>query len=167
VHHIRPFREFGWRPGENSNDEQANQLSNLLTLCPTCHRRAEQQVAVQSTLAGLGRVLGHLIPLHLMCDVADVGISAEVQAPQTGAPTIFIYDRAPAGIGLSIEVATLCDVLLADAARVVGDCRCTMGCPSCIGISATPNAKAKQQVLRLISALQETPTSSYSQVSVP
>jgi DEAD/DEAH box helicase domain-containing protein len=158
VHHIVPFREFGWRSGENSNDEQANQLSNLLTLCASCHRRAEQQVAVQSTLAGLGRVLGHLIPLRLMCDVADVGISADVQAPQTGVPTIFFYDRVPAGIGLSIEVAGLCYRLLDGAARLIHDCPCTMGCPSCIGTSATPNPKAKQQVLRLISALQETPT---------
>jgi len=155
VHHIVPFREFGWRSGENDNDQEANRLSNLLTLCPSCHRRAEQQVAVRSTLSGLGRVLSHLIPLHLMCDVGDVGISAEVKAPQTGVPTIFFYDRVPAGIGLSAEVASLYQTLLADAAQLVRDCPCTMGCPSCIGSSPTPNPKAKQQVLRLISALQE------------
>ncbi|MEK6588657.1 MAG: DEAD/DEAH box helicase, partial [Chloroflexota bacterium] len=31
VHHLRPFREFGYVPGENRNDRPANQLDNLIT----------------------------------------------------------------------------------------------------------------------------------------
>ncbi|MBC7236491.1 MAG: DEAD/DEAH box helicase, partial [Chloroflexi bacterium] len=67
VHHLRPFREFDWRPGENDAYLYANRLENLITLCPACHQQAEQQVAVRGTLAGLGRVLSHLLPLFLMC----------------------------------------------------------------------------------------------------
>lgn len=37
VHHIIPFREFGL-----TNHEQANQLSNLVSLCKHCHRRVEK-----------------------------------------------------------------------------------------------------------------------------
>jgi DEAD/DEAH box helicase domain-containing protein len=93
-----------------------------------------------------------------MCDVGDVGISTDVKAPQTGLPTIFFYDHVPAGIGLSTEVTALHQRLLFDAAQLIRDCPCTMGCPSCIGTSAVPNAEAKQQVLRLISSLQENST---------
>ena len=41
VHHIKPFREFGYVPGENENYKAANDLANLITLCRPCHRRAE------------------------------------------------------------------------------------------------------------------------------
>lgn len=36
VHHIVPFREFG-----QENYQEANKLSNLITLCNSCHRRIE------------------------------------------------------------------------------------------------------------------------------
>ena len=41
VHHIKPFREFGYIPGENNNHVQANNLQNLITLCPACHGKAD------------------------------------------------------------------------------------------------------------------------------
>ena len=151
VHHVTPFREFGWIAGENENYRQANRLSNLITLCPSCHRRAEEGVAVQSTLAGLGRVLGHLVPLYLMCDTRDVGIMTDVQAEQTGLPTAFFIDRVPAGIGLSEQVMALFDPLLHSAIELVRDCPCRAGCPSCIGPGGEP--QAKRQVLHLAETL--------------
>ncbi|MGB0385863.1 MAG: HNH endonuclease [Ardenticatenaceae bacterium] len=41
VHHIRPFKEFGYIPGQNDNYKKANELSNLISLCGSCHRKAE------------------------------------------------------------------------------------------------------------------------------
>jgi hypothetical protein len=41
VHHIIPFRLFCYKPGENENYIQANDLTNLICLCIPCHRRAE------------------------------------------------------------------------------------------------------------------------------
>lgn len=41
VHHIKPFNEFGFIPYENTNYIQANDLSNLITLCKNCHTFAE------------------------------------------------------------------------------------------------------------------------------
>lgn len=41
VHHIKPFRTFGYIYGENDNDTLANDLRNLISLCPSCHKRAE------------------------------------------------------------------------------------------------------------------------------
>jgi len=41
VHHIRPFRTFGYVAGENDRYLEANRLENLISLCPSCHKRAE------------------------------------------------------------------------------------------------------------------------------
>ena len=41
VHHIIPFREFGYIPGKNENNKQANKLSNLICFCSRCHIQAE------------------------------------------------------------------------------------------------------------------------------
>jgi 5-methylcytosine-specific restriction endonuclease McrA len=41
VHHIVPFRAFGFVAGENDLYKQANCLSNLITLCRSCHGRVE------------------------------------------------------------------------------------------------------------------------------
>lgn len=41
VHHIIPFRSFDYIPGENENYLQANELSNLISLCRNCHMRVE------------------------------------------------------------------------------------------------------------------------------
>lgn len=39
VHHIIPFREFGL-----DRAEEANQIENLITLCPDCHMKAEHNL---------------------------------------------------------------------------------------------------------------------------
>lgn len=51
VHHLRPFREFGYIAGENDFHLQANHLSNLITLCQMCHKKAEfGKIALQPVL---------------------------------------------------------------------------------------------------------------------
>ncbi len=154
VHHVRPFREFGYVAGENEAFRQANTLSNLVTLCPSCHRRAEQQVAVQSTLSGLGYVLRHLMPLFLLCEPDDVGVHTELKAPQTDLPTLFVYDNVPGGVGLSDALPSLFDALLARSAELVAGCSCRYGCPSCIGARLADEPRAKQQVLGLMAELR-------------
>jgi DEAD/DEAH box helicase domain-containing protein len=153
VHHVRPFREFAWRPGENTNYALANDLDNLITLCPTCHRRAEQQVAVQSTLAGAGRVLSQIIPLALMCDPHDLSVQSEMLSPETKRPTLYLIESIPGGVGLSDDVYAHFANHLQRAADLVGACPCANGCPSCIGADAAAGPRAKEQVLRLLSAL--------------
>ncbi|HLF74814.1 MAG TPA: DEAD/DEAH box helicase, partial [Anaerolineales bacterium] len=81
VHHKTPFRAFIAIARAGSPDPaqvaQANRLENLITLCPSCHRKAEQNVRMRSGLAGLAYVLGNLAPLFLMCDTGDLGTHVE------------------------------------------------------------------------------------------
>jgi 5-methylcytosine-specific restriction endonuclease McrA len=41
VHHIIPFREFGYKRGENENHLKAHTPENLITLCAVCHKKIE------------------------------------------------------------------------------------------------------------------------------
>ena len=155
VHHVRPFREFNWSPGQNDNYLQANHLENLITLCTACHRQAEGQVAVQSTLSGVARVLGHVIPLLLMCDPRDVSLHSELKSPEMKRPTLYVTESIPGGVGLSDQVYNLFDELLAQAIELVSDCSCQNGCPSCVGAAATGLPRAKKQVLRLLREIRD------------
>jgi DEAD/DEAH box helicase domain-containing protein len=133
VHHLRPFREYGYVSGRNRNYERANRLDNLLTLCASCHRRAEEGQRTRSALGGFAYVLRNLAPLFLMCDPADIQVSAETRNPITRAPTVVVYERVPAGVGFSQRLFALHDDLLAAALELVQDCRCRGGCPACVG----------------------------------
>jgi len=84
VHHLIPFRTFGYIPGRNENDRMANRLNNLTLLCRRCHRRLEAGVRTRSGLDGLGYVLGNLAALHLMCDRNDLGVSVVRDDKVTG-----------------------------------------------------------------------------------
>jgi DEAD/DEAH box helicase domain-containing protein len=133
IHHIRPFREYGYISGENEAFLQANALENLVTLCPSCHRRAEVGQQTRSALGGLAYVLGNLAPLFLMCDPADIQVSAENRNPITQSPTVVVYERIAAGVGFSQRLFELRETLLHSALELVSDCRCRSGCPACVG----------------------------------
>ncbi len=73
-----------------------------------------------------------VLPLLAMCDRWDIGgLSTNVHY-QTGRPTIFIYDGHPGGVGISHQGFERFTRLVADAARLVGECPCADGCPSCV-----------------------------------
>jgi DEAD/DEAH box helicase domain-containing protein len=73
-----------------------------------------------------------VLPLLAMCDRWDIGgLSTNVHM-QTGRPTIFIYDGHPGGVGISRRGYDEFDRLVGDAARLVGECPCAEGCPSCV-----------------------------------
>lgn len=153
IHHIRPFREYGYVPGENEAYKIANQLDNLVTLCPSCHRRAEVGQQTRSALAGLGYALGNLAPLFLMCDPSDISVSAESLSPVTRAPTLVIYERVPAGVGFSERLYELHDTLLDAARELVTDCRCVSGCPACVGPPGDIGPDTKDVTRRLLQML--------------
>ncbi|MDX6584019.1 MAG: box helicase protein [Solirubrobacterales bacterium] len=73
-----------------------------------------------------------VLPLLAMCDRWDIGgLSTNIHF-QTGLPTIFIYDGHPGGVGIAKRGYDEFERLVADAARLVGECPCESGCPSCV-----------------------------------
>ena len=151
VHHKVPFRTF-------ASYRQANQLSNLATLCPRCHHRVELAVRMRSGLAGLSFALGHLAPLFLMCDARDVGVHSDPKSPLAdGQPAVVIYDQAPGGIGFSGRLFELHDELMGRAYELVAACECTDGCPSCVGPAGEGGAGGKEETLAILEALSADP----------
>ncbi|MGH2961116.1 MAG: DEAD/DEAH box helicase, partial [Solirubrobacterales bacterium] len=73
-----------------------------------------------------------VLPLVAMCDRWDIGgLSTNVHF-QTARPTIFIYDGHPGGVGIARRGYDEFERLLGDATRLVGECQCEDGCPSCV-----------------------------------
>ena len=73
-----------------------------------------------------------VLPLIAMCDRWDIGGLSTAFHPQTGRPTIFIYDGHPGGVGITRIGFTLFETLVADARRLIAECPCRSGCPSCV-----------------------------------
>jgi len=73
-----------------------------------------------------------VLPLIAMCDRWDIGgLSTNVHF-QTGRPTIFVYDGHPGGVGITLRGYEQFGRLLGDAERLIGECPCESGCPSCV-----------------------------------
>jgi DEAD/DEAH box helicase domain-containing protein len=157
VHHRRPFRAFGYVRGENDHYLLANDLDNLMTVCPSCHAKIETAEPVNRALSGLCYLLANLAPLFVMCDPGDLAATFEVTSPHTRLPTITIYELTPGGTGLADVLLERHADLLRMAAQRVRECPCDQGCPSCVGPSLDPQADAdrnlKRDVLRLLESL--------------
>ena len=157
VHHKIPFRSFVGVGSTEPAYQQANRLENLITLCPSCHKKAEENVRIRSGLAGLAYVLGNLAPLFLMCDTGDLGTHIEpVENKAFGQPTVVIYDSVPAGIGFSEKLFEMHDDLIARAYELVSECRCVDGCPSCVGPGGENGYGGKQEALEILKELTST-----------
>ena len=153
VHHIIPFRTFGYVPGLNENFKPANDLDNLQTLCRACHARSESARGTQTALGGLAYALGNIAPLYLMCDPRDLGMSSEPRSRETKAPTITLYDLVPDGLGFAERLYELHAELLQGALDLVSACPCRDGCPACVGPVGVEATDTKDLTRRLAQRL--------------
>ena len=83
-------------------------------------------------LQGLRNVSITVFPTLAMCDRADLG--GVVQGAPHRAPTLYLYDRYPGGLGFSESGYRRFEELLTKALELIEACRCEQGCPSCVGM---------------------------------
>jgi DEAD/DEAH box helicase domain-containing protein len=95
-------------------------------------RRLEGETDFLGTLHAAEHSQIAVLPLLAMCDRWDIGGLSTNWHPQTRTPTIFIYDGHPGGIGISRRGFEAFDRLVSDAYRLVSECPCESGCPSCV-----------------------------------
>lgn len=147
VHHKIPFRAF-------ATAAQANRPDNLVTLCPSCHRRAEQGVKIRSGLSAVAHALRSLAPLLVMCDGRDLGVHSDPASPlAAGAPALVVYETTPGGVGLVGELAARHHELLVATRDLISGCGCPDGCPSCVGPAGEPGHAGKDEALALLGLL--------------
>ena len=100
-----------------------------------------------------------VLPLIAMCDRWDIGGLSTNAHPQTGGPTIFIYDGHPGGVGITQRGYEQFERLVADARRLIGECPCRSGCPSCVQSPKCGNLNEplhKQGALELLARMTVT-----------
>ena len=146
VHHKIPFKAF-------TSVAEANRLDNLITLCSSCHRKAEQNVRIRSGLAGLSYALSQLAPLFLMCDSGDLGVHTDAAGTILGHPSVVLYDQVPAGIGFSQKLFEIHDELIARTLELVSECECKDGCPSCVGPGGENGYGGRQETIAILKEL--------------
>jgi len=73
-----------------------------------------------------------ILPLFALCDRNDIGGVSTLLHPDTGRAQIFIYDAHPGGIGIAEKGFDLTRELWQTTLRVIKECPCHEGCPSCI-----------------------------------
>jgi DEAD/DEAH box helicase domain-containing protein len=73
-----------------------------------------------------------LLPLWAMCDRWDIGGLSTNVHPDTGAPTVFVYDGHAGGVGIAERGFDSFEGWVADTAHLLDGCPCDHGCPSCV-----------------------------------
>jgi len=73
-----------------------------------------------------------LLPLFATCDRWDLGGVSTACHPDTGEPTVFVYDGYPGGAGFAEHGYRTLPAWLAATRQAIAECDCTDGCPSCV-----------------------------------
>lgn len=100
---------------------------------------------------------------------AQNGSELDIEHSPSFKPTLFLYDNYPGGIGIAVPLFDQRHAVIERAIQLVSSCRCTQGCPACIGpIPHAPVPKAHgaqpiiapraaaERVLTLLSSAHET-----------
>lgn len=73
-----------------------------------------------------------LLPLIALCDRWDLGGLSTLEHPDTGYPTVFIYDGYPGGAGLAERSFTRFAEHVQLTRSTIDGCPCPDGCPRCV-----------------------------------
>jgi len=73
-----------------------------------------------------------LLPLFATCDRWDIGGVSVPLHPDTGLPTVFVYDGHPGGAGFAERGYQRARPWLTATLAAITACECERGCPSCI-----------------------------------
>ncbi|WP_373281093.1 DEAD/DEAH box helicase [Nocardia araoensis] len=73
-----------------------------------------------------------LLPLVATCDRWDIGGVSTAEHPDTGLPTVFVYDGQAGGAGFAERGFAQLRQWLTATLSAIESCGCTAGCPSCV-----------------------------------
>ena len=84
------------------------------------------------------------------------GEALDIEALADFAPTVYLYDNYPGGIGLSRPLFERRDELVGAAIGLVSGCRCGPGCPACVGpiLGTDEHRSPKGSALRVLQLLR-------------
>jgi len=65
-------------------------------------------------------------------------------------PNIYLYDSYPGGVGLSEPLFRMSDSLLEKTHKLISECPCPTGCPSCVGPAGEIGERGKEVALEIL-----------------
>ncbi len=151
--HVVSFRKRGFYGAPNPADGEPDLVAGndapeeLLDLPPRIFRTtavwfglpeasqrwlADEGADIAGGLHALEHAAIGVLPLFALCDRNDIGGVSTPLHPDTGEPTVFIYDGHAGGVGIAEHAHAVLTDLLTATREVIGTCACTQGCPSCI-----------------------------------
>ena len=65
-------------------------------------------------------------------------------------PNIYLYDKYPGGVGLSEPLFRMSQSLLEKTQKLIAECPCASGCPSCVGPMGEVGGKGKEVALEIL-----------------
>ena len=65
-------------------------------------------------------------------------------------PNIYLYDKYPGGVGMSEPLFRLSETLLLNMQKLIANCPCASGCPSCVGPIGEVGEKGKEVALEIL-----------------
>lgn len=108
--------------------------------------------------------LVHMAPTELLIEKRDLGGLSVPDHPETGSPTVFLYDAVDGGLGFTRAMFEKFEALARRTRDLIEACDCTAtrGCPACVmdyrcGNNNSPlhTPTAARMLNRLVSALDE------------
>jgi DEAD/DEAH box helicase domain-containing protein len=126
-------------------------------------RRDDLDVA----LPAAGRAIQTVASVLLMVDPRDLGLVSQIRSPHHEAPTVYLYEAMPGGVGLSERLWKRHDELLSGAAELIAACACEAGCPACTGPRLEAHVDTKALALRLLHDLGAQPSIVATPESIP
>jgi DEAD/DEAH box helicase domain-containing protein len=134
-------------------DPSRRRLAHGPTDAPGVPQQRWRKDDLDVALLGAGRAIQAVAAVLLMCDPRDLGLVTQVRSPHSEAPTIYLYEAVPGGIGLSERLWKRHDELVIGARALIEACACDAGCPACTGPRLDPEVNGKSLALRLLGDL--------------
>lgn len=104
-----------------------------------------------------------LLPLVATCDRGDIGGVSTALHPDTGLPTVFVYDGHPGGAGFADRGHDELVRWLGATREAIDACECVAGCPSCVHSPKCGNGNHpldKDGAVRVLTAILDAVTPS-------
>ena len=89
-------------------------------------------------------------PFLAGCDRGDLGSAWYSVFPDTMRPAVFIFDRAPGGVGLGEKLFEVRSAWVRAARQLLASCECEGGCPACL---YSPRCESGNEALSKVGAL--------------
>lgn len=115
--------------------------------------RGIDEAAVPGALHAAEHAAIGLLPLVATSDRWDVGGVSTDRHPDTGLPTVLVYDGHPGGAGFAEQGHARFGDWIAATHAAVSECRCVAGCPACVQSPKCGNGNEPLDKAAAISAL--------------